>query len=379
MSFSIYHLKRPRRGRASSGRLNSSVKELKIAPDGTPPVPSLPNHSGETGTLLTEMGLSRNCQRSNVAPASGVACRVEDCLGVNERPENKERGMDMEKRRFGRTGHMSTVGILGAFAFSDVTQEEADEAMKMVIEAGINHIDVAPTYGEAELRLGPWLARVRDRFFVGCKTMERTRKGAAQEMRRSLERLQMDRFDLYQLHAVTSMKELDQVTGPDGALQAIVEARDQGLTRFIGITGHGLDVTTVFKEALTRFDFDSVLFSINFVLYADADYRRQAEELVRQCTIMDVGTMIIKSVAKGLWGDDEPKSYNTWYKPFDEPNRIQDGVNFALSQDVTGLCTVGDVTLLPSFVEACERFKRMKEHEQEALIATTDEYRPIFT
>ncbi len=285
----------------------------------------------------------------------------------------------MEKRRFGRTGHMSTVAILGAFAFSSVAQDQADEAMEMVIEAGINHIDVAPTYGDAERRLGPWLARERNRFLVGCKTMERTRDGAAREMRASLERLRIDRFDLYQLHAVTSMEELDQVTGPDGALRAIVEARDEGLTRFIGITGHGLDVPTVFMEALTRFDFDSVLFPINFVLYADADNRQQAEELLRQCRSRDVGTMIIKSIAKELWDDDEPQTYNTWYKPFEEPKRIQEGVNFALSQDVAGLCTAGDVTLLPRFVEACERFAQMDEHEQGALIATAGAYEPIFT
>lgn len=274
---------------------------------------------------------------------------------------------------------MSTVAILGTFAFSDLTQAEADGAMEMVIETGVNHIDVAPTYGNAEERLGPWLERERDRFFVGCKTMERTREGAAREMRASLERLQIDQFDLYQLHAVTSMEELEQATGPDGALQAIVEAQAEGLTRFIGITGHGLDAPAVFVEALSRFDFDSVLFPINFVLYADAEYRRRAEKLLRQCRARDVGTMTIKSIAKGLWDGDASRAYNTWYKPFDETERIQDGVDFALSQDVTGLCSVGEVELLPRFVEACEAFAPMSEREQEALIAAAGEFEPIFT
>jgi len=270
------------------------------------------------------------------------------------------------------------VAILGAFAFSNVTQERADEAMEQVIDAGINHIDVAPTYGDAEERLGPWLAHERDRFFVGCKTMERTREGATREMRESLERLQIDAFDLYQLHAVTSFEELDQATGPDGALQAALEAREEGLTRFIGITGHGLDAPSVFIEALHRFDFDSVLFPINFVLYANPDYRRAAEELVRQCRARDVGTMIIKSIAKGLWEDDESKVYNTWYEPFDQPESIQRAVDFVLSQDVTGICTAGDATLLPHVIEACEAFMPMSEEDREALIATAGNYEPIF-
>ncbi len=284
----------------------------------------------------------------------------------------------MERRRFGRTEHRSTVAILGAFAFSNVTQEQADEAMETVIEAGINHVDVAPTYGDAELRLGRWLAQQRDRFFVGCKTMERTREGAGRDMQASLERLQIDRFDLYQLHAVNSVEELDQATGPDGALEAVVKAREEGLTRFIGITAHGLDAPSVIAQALSRFDFDSVLFPINFVLYADADYRRSAEELLQRCRDRDAGTMIIKSIARGLWDGDEPRAYNTWYRPFERPERIQEAVDFALSQPVTGLCTAGDITLLPRFVKACEAFTPMNERDQEALIRTADEYEPIF-
>ena len=284
----------------------------------------------------------------------------------------------MKKRSFGRTGHMSTVAIFGGAAFWEVTQAEADARMEQVIAAGVNHIDVAPSYGMAEERLGPWLARERDRFFLGCKTMERTKAGAADELRRSLERLRVDSFDLYQIHAITTRDELDQVTRPGGALEAILDARAEGLTRFIGITGHGLDVPAIFLEALRRFDFDSVLFPINFVLYADPAYRRDAEELLRQCRARDVGTMIIKTVARGPWGD-RPKTYTTWYEPFDDPDHIQQSVNFALSQDVTGLCTAGDVTILPLFLEACERFAPMSADEQEALIATATEYEPLFT
>ncbi|MDH4138728.1 MAG: aldo/keto reductase [Anaerolineae bacterium] len=283
----------------------------------------------------------------------------------------------MEKRRFGRTGHMSTVAIFGAASFWEVTQAKADAVMEKVIAAGVNHIDVAPSYGLAEGRLGPWLARERDRFFLGCKTQERTKESAAAELRRSLERLKVDMFDLYQLHAVTSTEELDQVTGLGGALEAILDAREEGLTRFIGITSHGVNAPAVFLEALRRFDFDSVLFPLNFVLYANPVYRRNAEELLRLCRARDVGVMIIKAIAKGPWGD-RPKVYNTWYEPFDDAAHIQQAVNFTLSQDVTGLCTVADATLLPLFLEACEHFTPISAAQQEVLVASAAEYEPLF-
>jgi aryl-alcohol dehydrogenase-like predicted oxidoreductase len=283
----------------------------------------------------------------------------------------------METRRFGRTGHMSTVAIFGAAAFWQVTQAEADAAMERLIAAGINHIDVAPSYGEAELRLGPWLARERKRFFLGCKTQERSKAGAAAELRRSLERLHVDSFDLYQLHAITTMEELDQVTGPGGALEAALDARANGLTRHIGITGHGVDAPAIYLEALRRFDFDSVLFPLNFVQYANPTYRRNAEELVRECRARDVGTMIIKSICRRPWGD-RPHTYTTWYEPFDDPDHIQQSINFVLSQDVTGLCTTGDIHILPLFLEACERFRPMSPAEQAALVATANQYEPLF-
>ena len=283
----------------------------------------------------------------------------------------------MEKRRLGRTGHMSTVAIFGSAAFYEVTQAVADVTMEQVLAAGVNHIDVAPSYGLAEERLGPWLARERERFFLGCKTQERTREAARAELHRSLERLQVDAFDLYQLHAVTNIEELDQVTGPGGALEAVLDAREQGLTRFIGITGHGVEVPSLFLEALRRFDFDTVLFALNFVQYADPVFRRNAEELLRQCHDRDVGVMIIKAIARGPWGDRK-KIYNTWYEPFDQIDQIQPAVSFALSQDVTGLCTAAEVSILAHFLEACECFALMGEAEQEALIASAVDYEPLF-
>ncbi len=283
----------------------------------------------------------------------------------------------MEKRRLGRTGHLSTVAIFGAAAFWDVPQTEADRVLDLVERAGINHVDVAPSYGTAESRLGGWLARNRERLFVGCKTMERTREGAAAELRASLERLQIDSFDLYQIHAVTAMADLEAATGPGGALEAIVEAQRAGLTRFIGITGHGIDAARLYLEALERFDFDTVMFPLNHVQCSDAQFRREAEALLRRCRERDVGTMVIKSIARGSWGERE-RIYNTWYEPFDTAAEIEEAINFVLSQDVTGLCTAGDIGLLPLVLEACENYTPMAAAEQEALIARGQALTPLF-
>ncbi len=285
----------------------------------------------------------------------------------------------MEQRDFGRTRHVSTVAIFGAAALWEVTQEEADAAMDLVVAAGVNHVDVAPQYGLAEERLGSWMAREgrRDRFFLGCKTMERTKAGAGAELRRSLVALRTDRVDLYQLHAVNSLEELDEVTGEAGALDAMLEARDRGLTRFIGITGHGVQAPAVFLQAIERFDFDSVLFPLNFVQMANPDYRRDAEELIRVCRERDVGTMVIKSITRGPWGD-QPETHTTWYRPFTEPADIQRAIDFVLSHDVTGICTAGDTRLLLLVLEACERFAPMEAHAREALIAEASEHEPLF-
>ena len=283
----------------------------------------------------------------------------------------------MQTRRFGHTNHHSTVAIFGAAAFWSASQAEADAAMEQVIAAGVNHIDVAPSYGLAEERLRPWMPRVRSQFFLGCKTMERDAAGAAAELRRSLERLQVDAFDLYQIHAVETLADLDAATRSGGALDAIVRAREEGLTRAIGITGHGVDSPAVFREALRRFDFDSVLFPVNFVQYANPVYRREAEALLAECRAKDVGTMIIKSVTQSPWGA-LARTHQTWYRPFTDPAQIQQAVNFVLSQDVTGLCTAGDLQVLPLVLRACQQATPMSPAEQQALIATAGQFEPLF-
>ncbi len=283
----------------------------------------------------------------------------------------------MQTRTFGRTGHPSTLAIFGGAAFWEISQADADKALEQVLASGVNHFDIAPSYGQAEIRVGPWMPRVRNEIFLGCKTMERMKEGAWKELRASLKRLQTETFDLYQFHAVTTMDELDSIFARGGAMEAFLEARQQGLLRYIGITGHGVDSPAIYLEALRRFDFDSVLFPLNFVQMGNPTYRENAEELIRVCRERNVGTMVIKAITKSPWGQREHTA-TTWYEPFDEPGLIQRAVDFALSYDVTGLCTVGDARILPLVLQACENFRPMDESEREKMIAEGEQFEPLF-
>lgn len=284
----------------------------------------------------------------------------------------------MQTRAFGRTGHDSTIAIFGAAAFWEISQANADKVMEQVIEAGINHIDVAPSYGQAEERIGPWMPHERERFFLGCKTMERGKDGAWNEMQRSLKRLQVKSFDLYQFHAVNTFEDLDKITMKGGALEAVLEAQKADLTKFIGITGHGADAPAIYLEALQRFDFDSILFPLNFVQMASPIYRKNAEELIAVCQEKQVGTMVIKTITKGPW-QSEKHTATTWYEPFEKMDEIQRAVDFALSYDVTGLCTAGDTRILPLILKACQSFRPMDEATRETIIESGKTFEPLFS
>ena len=284
----------------------------------------------------------------------------------------------METRRFGRSGHLSTIVIFGAFAVGQIPQAEADQVMQKVLDHGVNHIDVAPSYHDAELRLGPWLEKHRNRFFVGCKTQLRDYEAARAELHRSLERLRIDRFDLFQLHAVTNRAELDRCFAPNGSLKAILEARDEGLTEYVGITSHGLQAPEVQIEALQRFDFDSLLFTLNFKLWADEAYRRDVSTLLSLADARDVGTMVIKTWERGPWGD-QPHRYHTWYEPFDDPEMVERVLRFNLSFPITGVISAGDHRLLPAILDAAERFTPMDDGEKAELLSTAGDYEPLFT
>ncbi len=285
----------------------------------------------------------------------------------------------MEKRRLGRTNHMSSVVIFGAAAFWEIDRETAEQALDIALAAGVNHIDVAPQYGQGEERVGPWLESRREQLFLGCKTLERGRAEAWAELHRSLDKLRTTHLDLYQLHAVGTFEELDAAFAAGGAIEALIEAQEKKLTRWLGITGHGLDTPRVHLEALRRFDFDTVMFPINPALYANADYRRDTERLLETCAARDVGVMVIKSIAKGPWGD-KPKVYNSWYEPFDQQEAIMTGVRFALSQPgVTCVASAADVRLLPMVLKAGQEYAPLSAAEQAEAIAQAAALEPLFT
>lgn len=287
----------------------------------------------------------------------------------------------MEKRRFGRSGHMSSIAIFGGAALHPtITQEEANAALDMALAAGMNHYDTAASYGHgmAETRMGPWVEQHRDQIFLGTKTTERSYNGAWAEFNRSVALLRGP-LDLIQIHAVTTFEELDKATGPNGALEAARDAREAGLTKYIGITGHGWLAPAIYVEALKRFDFDSVLFPINGVLFGNSDYRRDAETLLQMAQDRDVGIMAIKSIAKGPWHEGQTRTYKTWYEPHDMQDMIQQCVNFTLSQPgVTGIPIAGDTRLLPMVLQAAEKFQPMSAAEQAAWIEQCREQESIF-
>jgi aryl-alcohol dehydrogenase-like predicted oxidoreductase len=260
--------------------------------------------------------------------------------------------VQVETRRLGRLGHQSSVLIYGAAALGEVTQDVADRSVQEALDAGINHLDVAASYGDAELRLGPWMPRIRDRVFLATKTGERAAESAWREINRSLERLQTDHVDLLQLHAVGDLEDLDRATGPGGALEAAVRAVDEGLVGAVGITGHGHDAPATHLEALRRHPFATVLSPINLVLSRDTAYRAAYDALVDEVQRQEAALMVIKTVSRRNWPGQD-RSYATWYEPFDDQRTITAAVSWALSlPGVTGIATPGDVGLLGKVIEA---------------------------
>jgi aryl-alcohol dehydrogenase-like predicted oxidoreductase len=274
---------------------------------------------------------------------------------------------------------MSSVLLYGGAALAAVDQETADRSVQLALDASVNHFDVAASYGDAELRLGPWMPRIRDRVFLATKTERRDRDGAWTQINRSLERLQTDHVDLIQIHAVGDLAELDRVTGPGGSLEAIVRAKDEGLAGAIGITGHGHQAPATHREALRRFGFDTVLTPLNPVLDRDRAYRSDYDRLVAEAQAQDVGLMVIKAVSRRNWPAAAEHTYATWYEPFDDQERITAAVAWVLShREVTGIATPGDVRLLPLVVEAERRLGQTSVGEAEEVMARATDYSSPF-
>jgi aryl-alcohol dehydrogenase-like predicted oxidoreductase len=259
----------------------------------------------------------------------------------------------VEYRRLGRLGHESSVLIYGGAALSAVDQDTADASIQQALDAGINHFDFAASYGDAELRLGPWIPRIRKDIFLATKTGDRDREGAWASINRSLERLQTDRVDLLQLHAVGDLDELGKALGKGGAIEAAVRAKDEGLIGDIGITGHGEQAAATHLEGLRRFPFATVLTPLNPVLWRDPVFRANYEALVEEVRRQDAGLMTIKTASRRNWPEGAEQTNSTWYEPFTDPERIRAAVSWVLAHDeITGLATSGDVTLLRAIIDA---------------------------
>jgi aryl-alcohol dehydrogenase-like predicted oxidoreductase len=285
----------------------------------------------------------------------------------------------VQQRRLGRLGHQSSVLIYGAAALAEVDQDTADASIRLVLDAGINHFDVAASYGDAELRLGPWMPDIRGRICLATKTGLRDRDAAWAQINQSLERLQTDHVDLIQVHAVGDTEELDLVTRPGGSLEAVVRARDEGLAGAVGITGHGHQAPATHLEALRRFPFDTVLTPLNYVLGQDPAYVADYRALVAEIQAQDAGLMIIKAASRRNWPEQAEHRYATWYEPFDDQERIAAAVAWVLSHpEVTGIATPGDVRLLPLVVEAERRLPGANRVEAEAVLARASDYSSPF-
>jgi aryl-alcohol dehydrogenase-like predicted oxidoreductase len=283
----------------------------------------------------------------------------------------------IQQQPFGPTGHASTRVIFGAAAIGNVSQQEADQTMELIREHGINHIDTAASYGDAELRLGPWMEAHRDEFFLATKTGERTRALAFEEIERSLERLRTDHVDMIQLHNLVDPDEWETAFGGGGAIEAVIEAQAEGLVRYIGVTGHGVTVASQHLRALEQYPFDSVLLPYNYPMSLNAAYLADFEELAAVCAERGVALQTIKAITRGPWGDLQ-QTANTWYEPLTEQSPIDIAVAWVLGREGVFLNSVGDIHLLPKVIDAAERFTQRPNDQQMRELQAAFGLEPLF-
>ncbi|MFN2204253.1 MAG: aldo/keto reductase [Caldilineaceae bacterium] len=274
----------------------------------------------------------------------------------------------IRKQEFGSTGHMSTVTLFGAASLGNVTQAEADETLDLLLEYGVNHIDTAASYGDAELRIGPWMDKYQDQFFLATKTGERTYEKAKAEFHRSLERLRVDKVDLIQLHNLVHPDDWDIAMGDGGALEAVVEAREEGLVDYIGVTGHGLTAPAMHHRSLEYFTFDSILFPYNYVLMQNERYAQDVERLLALADERGVAIQTIKSISRGPWATTE-RTRSTWYQPLESQEDINLAVSYVVGREGLFLNTVGDIHVLPKVLEAASNFERRPTDDEMKALA----------
>jgi len=288
--------------------------------------------------------------------------------------------MTLLRAPFGRTGHDSTRIVFGAAALGSMDQERADETLALVERAGINHVDTAASYGESELRLEPWLAAHREKVFLATKTGERDGDAARAELERSLERLGVDHVDMIQLHNLVEPGEWETAHGPGGAVEALARARDEGLARFIGVTGHGTRIAGMHRAGLERFPFDAVLLPVNFTLMGDAAYAADVEELLDVCRQRQVAVQTIKSVARRRWPEDHTGAQHSWYEPLRDPAPIGRAVRYILSDPQLFLLTSSDASLLEAAVAAGQGEHALERPSDDELAADVESFgiAPLF-
>ena len=279
---------------------------------------------------------------------------------------------------FGRTGHNSTVTLFGAAAIGGVTQADADRTMELLLEYGVNHIDTAASYGEAEVRIGPWLEKHRDRFFLATKTNEREYETAKAQIHLSLERMRVDHIDLIQFHNLGHPDDWDTAMGENGALEAAKEARDQGLVKYIGVTGHGLKIAAFHSRSLEAFDFDSILLPWNIQLKQNSQYATDFDRVVGLARARGIAVQTIKSLARGPWATT-PKNRSTWYQPLEDQADIDRAVHWILAQEDLFLNTASDINLLPKVLDAASRFNGEGPSDEEmAAMVAEQRMTPLF-
>jgi aryl-alcohol dehydrogenase-like predicted oxidoreductase len=259
------------------------------------------------------------------------------------------------KAEFGRTGHHSTRVLFGAASLGRASQKVADQTLEVLLRYGVNHIDTASVYGDSELRIAPWLKREPNHFFLATKGDKRDEEGAKEEIQRSLDRLAVDHVDLWQIHSIADPIEWDQALSPGGALDAALWAREEGLIKWIGITGHGAQIAAMHRRTLDRFDFDSVLLPYNFLTMQNPYYRENFDALAATCAERNVAVQTIKSIAMRPWMDSD-HTRSTWYQPLESPDDIDRAVWWAMGRKDIFLNSVGDVDLLPLVLDAAKRF-----------------------
>ncbi|MBL8057376.1 MAG: aldo/keto reductase [Anaerolineales bacterium] len=284
----------------------------------------------------------------------------------------------LPKIPFGRTGHLSSRVIFGGAALWNLNPAEADAALDLLLRYDLTHIDTAASYGESEVQIGPWMDRHRGRFFLATKTGERTRAAARDSLHRSLERLHTDHLDLIQLHALHDPQEWETALGPGGALEACVEAREQGLVRFIGVTGHGTTIAAMHRRALERFDFDAVLLPYSYILMQNPQYAADVEALLAVCRERNVAVQTIKAVVRAPWGD-RPRTAATWYEPLDDQPALDLAVHWVLGNPQVFLNSVGDLRVLPKVLDAAARFQGRPADDALQAALAQQAMAPLFT